>query len=151
VKVAIGCDHAGIDLKSSVLEVLDEYGAHVIDLGTNERESVDYPDYGAAVARAVVSGEADLGVVLCGTGIGISIAANKVVGARAALCHDTFSARMSREHNDANILAMGARIVGPGLAQEIVRAWLGGSFAGGRHQRRVEKLDQLDRARELNG
>lgn len=151
MKVAIGCDHAGIELKDAVREVLKEQGAQVIDLGTHERDSVDYPDYGAAVARAVVSGEADLGVVLCGTGIGISIAANKVPGARAALCHDTFSARMSREHNDANILAMGARIVGSGLAQEIVRAWLGASFAGGRHQRRIEKLNQLDRVEEVHG
>lgn len=151
MRVAIGCDHAGLDLKPAVREVLDEFGAHVVDLGTNTGDSVDYPDYGAAVARAVVSGEADLGIVLCGTGIGISIAANKVPGARAALCQDPYSARMSREHNDANVLAMGARVVGAGLAQEIVRAWLGASFAGGRHQRRVEKLNQLDRVDQVRG
>jgi len=151
VKVAIGCDHAGIDLKPAVREALEQAGAEVIDLGTHSRESVDYPDYGVAVARAVVSGDADLGVVLCGTGIGISIAANKVPGARAALCHDTYSARMSREHNDANILAMGARVVGAGLAQEIVKAWLAASFAGGRHERRVEKLKQLDRVEQVHG
>lgn len=151
MKVAIGCDHAGIDLKPAVREALEQAGAEVIDLGTHSRESVDYPDYGVAVARAVVSGDADLGVVLCGTGIGISIAANKVPGARAALCHDTYSARMSREHNDANILAMGARVVGAGLAQEIVKAWLAASFAGGRHERRVEKLKQLDRVEQVHG
>ena len=149
MNVAIGCDHAGLDLKAAVREALEACGAHVIDLGTHTRDSVDYPDYGAAVARAVVSGKADLGVVLCGTGIGISIAANKVPGARAALCHDTYSARMSREHNDANILAMGARVIGPGLAQEIVKAWLGATFAGGRHQARVEKLNRLDRVEHV--
>lgn len=144
MKVALGCDHAGIDLKEVVQAVLQRLGVDVLDLGTHSKDSVDYPDYGEKVGRAVADGQADLGIVLCGTGIGISIAANKVPGVRAALCHDVYSARMSRAHNDANVLAMGARVVGPGLAEAIVEAWLTGSFEGGRHQPRVDKLNRLD-------
>lgn len=144
--MAIGCDHAGFDLKGVVLGVLERLGAEVLDLGTHSKESVDYPDYGEKVGRAVAGGEADFGIVICGTGIGISIAANKVPGVRAALCHDVYSARMSRAHNDANVLALGARVVGPGLAEAIVEAWLTGSFEGGRHQPRVDKLRRLDEA-----
>ena len=121
-------------------------GAEVLDLRDRLRESVDYPDYGEKVGRAVASGQADFGIVLCGTGIGISIAANKVPGVRAALCQDVYSARMSRAHNDANVLAMGARVIGPGLAEAIVEAWLTGAFEGGRHQTRVDKLNRLDEA-----
>lgn len=144
MRIAVGCDHAGLALKAAVLEVLSEEHCDVVDCGTWSGDSVDYPDYGEAVGRKVIEGEADLGVVICGTGIGISIAANKIAGVRAALCHDTFSARMSRAHNDANVLAMGARVIGPGLAQEIVRAFLDESFAGGRHAMRVDKLRTLE-------
>lgn len=148
MKVAIGCDHAGLPLKSAVLEVLERLQIEVIDFGTDSYESVDYPDYGEKVGRAVADGEADFGIVMCGTGIGISIAANKVPGVRAALCHDTYSAKMSRAHNDANVLALGARVVGPGLAQEIVEAWLGAEFEGGRHAVRVGKIGRIERRRE---
>lgn len=143
MRVALGCDHAGFDLKETVAAALRRLGAEVVDVGTYSKESVDYPDYGERVGRAVASGEVDRGVVLCGTGIGISIAANKVPGVRAALCHDVYSARMSRAHNDANVLAMGARVVGPGLAEAIVEAWMTTPFEGGRHGLRVAKLNRL--------
>lgn len=148
MKVAIGCDHAGLPLKGAVREVLERLHIETIDFGTDSTESVDYPDFGEKVGRAVASGLADLGIVMCGTGIGISIAANKVPGVRAALCHDTFSAKMSRAHNDANILALGARVVGAGLAQEIVEAWLGAQFEGGRHAVRVEKIGRIEQGRK---
>jgi ribose 5-phosphate isomerase B len=144
VRVAVGCDHAGYALKTAALEALEQEQCEVVDCGTFSDESVDYPDFGAAVAEKVVGGEADFGVVICGTGIGISIAANKVHGARAALCHDTYSARMSRAHNDANILALGARVVGPGLAQEIIRAFVTEQFEGGRHLARLQKIAALE-------
>lgn len=142
MRVAIGCDHAGFQLKPVVGAVLNELGHEIVDCGTWSAESVDYPDYGQAVANKVAMGEAELGVVICGTGIGISIAANKVPGVRAALCHDTFSARMSRAHNDANVLALGSRVIGSGVAEDIVRAFMQESFAGGRHARRVAKLEK---------
>lgn len=144
MKVAVGCDHAGFPLKRAVLEALERLGAEVLDLGTDSLEPVDYPDFGEKVGRAVAGGEADFGIALCGTGIGVAIAANKVRGVRAALCHDTFSARMSRAHNDANVLTMGARVIGPGLAQEIVEAWLKAGFDGGRHAIRVEKIGRIE-------
>lgn len=144
LKVAFGCDHAGIDLRDTIRTVVEELGHTFEDMGPQTAESVDYPDYGAKVAQAVAAGAADLGIVVCGTGIGISIAANKVKGIRAALCSETFSARMCREHNNANVLALGARVVGPGLAQEIVRTFLTTEFAGGRHQTRVEKISALE-------
>ena len=144
MRVAVGCDHAGFALKAAVMEVLVDEQCAVIDCGTDSEESVDYPDFGAAVARKVAEGAADLGVVICGTGIGISIAANKIRGVRAALCHDTYSARMSRAHNNANVLAMGARVIGPGLAQEVTRAFVKEDFAGGRHALRVDKLSALE-------
>lgn len=144
MKVAFGCDHAGIDLREAVVAVVDELGHTLLDFGTHSKESVDYPDFGAKVATAVAKGEADLGIVVCGTGIGISIAANKVKGIRAALCSETYSARMSREHNDANVLAMGARVIGPDLAKEIVRTFLTTSFGGDRHRRRVDKISALE-------
>lgn len=149
MRVGVGCDHGGFDLKEAVVEVLKELQAEVVDYGTHSRDSVDYPDFGRAVAQAVRQGEVDFGVIMCGTGIGISIAANKVPGIRAALCSDPYSARMAREHNDAQILAMGARVVGPGLAQEIVRAFFSARFAGGRHERRVQKIQLIEE--ELNG
>jgi len=143
MRVALGCDHAGFDLKETVATVLRRLGAEIVDFGTHSRDSVDYPDYGERVGRAVASGEADRGIVLCGTGIGISIAANKVPGVRAALCHDVYTARMSRAHNDANVLALGARVIGPGLAEAIVEAWLTTPFDGGRHSPRVDKLNRI--------
>ncbi len=147
-RVALGCDHAGFALKEAVLEVLREFDIEVLDLGTHSLDSVDYPDFGESVGRAVATGRVQRGVVICGTGIGISIAANKVPSVRAALCHDTFSAKMSRAHNDANVLALGSRVVGVGLAQEIVRTWLTAEFEGGRHGARVEKLNRIERINE---
>lgn len=147
MKVAFGCDHAGFGLKEAVVSTLKRLGAEVLDFGTHSDDSVDYPDFGERVGKAVASGEADLGVVICGTGIGISIAANKVPGVRAALCHDVYSARMSRAHNNANVLALGARVIGPGLAEAIVEAWLGTEFEGGRHADRVAKIEHLEQER----
>ncbi len=147
MRIVIGSDHGGFALKEVVKQHLIEQHYDVSDLGTHEGHiSVDYPDYGAAVAREVVSGEHDFGIVICGTGIGISLAANKVRGARAALCTDPYMAQMAREHNDANILAMGGRVIGPGLALAIVDAFLAAEFAGGRHARRVNKLMALEAA-----
>ena len=143
-KLVIGSDHGGFTLKEAIKKHLAERGVAVMDMGTHSLDSVDYPDVAVAVAKAVAAGEYERGIIICGTGIGVSIAANKVPGIRAALCHDTFSAAMSREHNDANILTMGERVVGQGLACLIVDTWLAGSFAGGRHARRVEKLNALD-------
>ena len=144
-KLVIGSDHGGFSLKETIKEHLASRGIEVTDAGTHSLESVDYPDVAIDVAKAVAAGEYERGILICGTGIGVSIAANKTPGIRAALCHDTFSAAMSREHNDANILTMGERVVGPGLACLIVDTWLSNSFAGGRHARRVEKLNALDK------
>ena len=139
--IAIAADHAGYDLKAKLAETLRGQGYEVLDLGTDDATtSVDYPDFGKAVAEAVAGGKADGGVVVCGTGIGISIAANRVPGARAALCHDITSARLSREHNDANVLALGARLIGEVAAMDTLNAFLNTEFAGDRHVRRVEKL-----------
>ena len=139
--IAIGSDHAGFDLKAKLVEVLRSSGYAVQDLGTNDATtSVDYPDFGKAVAEAVASGKADGGVVVCGTGIGISIAANRVPGVRAGLCHDITSARLCREHNDANVLALGARLIGDVVAKDCLDTFLNTEFAGDRHVRRVEKL-----------
>ncbi len=146
LRVALACDHGGFKLKSEILEYLTLNKVDFLDLGTYSEESVDYPDYSAKASQAVVSGECNLGIICCGTGIGVSIAANKVPGIRAALCHDTFSARMAREHNDANILTLGQRVIGPGLALDIVESFLRADFqAGGRHYRRVEKIAQLEK------
>lgn len=142
--LALGSDHGGFQLKETIKKHLDETGFTYRDFGTYSLESVDYPDIAQAVAKAVTDGECEKGIIICGTGIGISIAANKVKGIRAALCHDVFSAQMSREHNDANILAMGERVIGPGLALMIVDTWLAANFAGGRHGRRVEKITALE-------
>ena len=146
MRIAIGADHAGYDLKSHLIETLGRLGHEVDDFGTDSTESVDYPDICAAVARAVVAGEADRGIVLGGSGQGEQIAANKVCGARAALCNDLYTARMSVEHNDANVLSMGGRIVGPGLADAIVETWLDSAFDGGRHQRRIDAITAIERA-----
>ena len=139
--IAIGSDHAGFHLKAKLVEELRSSGYEVQDLGTNDAtKSVDYPDFGKAVAEAVASGKADGGVVVCGTGIGISIAANRVPGVRAGLCHDITSARLCREHNDANVLALGARLIGDVVAKDCLDTFLNTEFAGDRHVRRVEKL-----------
>ena len=147
--IAIGCDHAGIDLKPHVISVLEELGLPYQDFGTFTHDSVDYPVYGERAARAVADGRCDLGIVLCGTGVGIGIAANKVPGTRCVMCSDCYSALMSREHNNANMLAMGARVVGSELAKLIVRTWLTTSFIGERHARRVGQLDALGRGETL--
>lgn len=145
LRVAIGSDHAGLPLKQEIVRFLPELGRSIAleweDFGVHTSEPVDYPDIGLAVARAVASGRFDRGILVCGTGIGMSIAANKVRGIRAALCHDSYSARMAREHNDANVLALGSRVIGFGPAQDIVREFLTTAFAGGRHGRRVSKLE----------
>jgi len=143
--VAIGSDHAGFELKEMVKQWLGERGCRVIDMGCYDTQSVDYPVFGEKVAREVVSGEADLGVLICGTGIGMSITANKIKGIRAALCGDTFSARAARAHNNANILILGARVVGPGLARDIVEAFLDTGFEGGRHERRLQMIAELEK------
>ncbi|WP_066634012.1 ribose 5-phosphate isomerase B [Desulfolucanica intricata] len=144
MRIAVASDHGGFQLKKEVIEYLKEAGIEYKDFGTYSEESVDYPDLALAAAEAVKDGEYDRGILCCGTGIGVSIAATKVPGIRAALCHDTFSARYSRAHNDANILTMGQRVIGPGLAREIVRVWLAEEFEGGRHARRVDKLAQIE-------
>ena len=144
MKVAIGCDHGGLHLKEDIKSLLADGGYEVTDFGTNSTDSVDYPDIAVPVANAVANGEFDRGILICGTGIGIGIAANKVKGIRAALCHDTFSAHASREHNNANILTMGERIIGPGLARDIVKIWLTTQFEGGRHERRVAKIADIE-------
>ena len=144
MKIGIGSDHGGFELKEYIKEYLDREGISNIDYGTNSIESVDYPDYGKKVSEAVVSKEVDKAIVICGTGIGISIACNKVKGIRCALCGDTYSARMSREHNDANVLALGGRVIGRDLALEIVSIWLKTQFEGGRHEKRVEKISEIE-------
>ncbi|RYL87802.1 ribose 5-phosphate isomerase B [Sporolactobacillus sp. THM19-2] len=145
MKIAIGCDHAGFDLKPAIQDYLIEKGIEVIDKGTHSTESVDYPVYARKVADAVVSGEADLGILICGTGVGISIAANKVPGIRAVVCSEPFSAKLSREHNNTNILAFGSRVIGPELAKMIVDAWLNAKFQGGRHQRRLDLITRIEK------
>ena len=146
MKIVIGCDHGALELKKEVLKVLAEFkDIETEDVGTFDAESVDYPDIAEKVCEKITSGEAERGIVLCGTGIGISIAANKIKGIRAALCGDVFSARMSREHNDANVLAMGGRVTGFGPAGEIVRTWVTTVFSQGeRHIRRIEKMMALE-------
>ena len=142
--IAIGSDHAGYPLKQHLIGTLRGLGIEVDDLGTHSEEPVDYPPICAAVARAVARGDADRGIVLGGSGQGEQIAANKVRGVRAALCNDLYTARLSREHNDANVLAIGGRIVAPALADEILRVWLSTAFEGGRHARRVEQIAKLE-------
>ena len=142
--LAIGSDHGGFELKKAVMKHLAERGVEYRDYGTFSAESCDYPDFGEAVGRAVASGECERGIVICGTGIGISIAANKVRGVRCALCGDCYSAQMCREHNDANVLALGARVLGEGLALKSVDTYLDSSFQGGRHARRVAKIMALE-------
>lgn len=145
MKIAIASDHAGYPLKTALVEYLNSKGHEVQDLGTDSEQSVDYPAFCAAAARAVVKGEAEKGIVLGGSGQGEQLAANKVHGARAALCNELWTAKMCRLHNDANVLAMGARIVTPYMAQEIVELFLNTEFEGGRHQPRVDQIHQIER------
>lgn len=144
MQIAIGCDHAGVELKKQIIEFLKEEGYDVLDCGTYTSDSVDYPDIAKKVAIKVIE-EAIPGILICGTGIGISIAANKIPGIRAAVCQNLFTARLAREHNDANILALGARVTGNGLALEIVKTFITTKFLSGRHQRRVEKIKALEK------
>lgn len=145
MKVALGCDHGGYHLKNDIIKHLESKNIEVKDFGTYSTESCDYPDYALKVAEEVASKNYDFGILICGTGIGISIAANKVPGIRAALCSDTFSAHATREHNDANILALGARVVGPGLALDIVDTFLNAKFEGDRHINRINKISQIEK------
>lgn len=146
MRIAIGSDHAGFQLKTAARAHLEGRGFELLDLGTHAAERCDYPDHGAAVARAVAGGEADLGVLVCGTGVGMAMAANKIPGIRAAVVSDTFSARATRQHNDCNVLCIGERVVGGGLALAILKAWIATDFEGGRHQRRVNKISALEHA-----
>lgn len=140
MKVAIGCDHGGLLMKEEVIRVMEKLHVDYIDLGCDSVTSVDFPDYAIPVAEKVRDGEVDRGILICGTGIGMSIAANKVNGIRCALVHDVFSAKATRLHNDSNVLAMGQRVIGPGLAGEIVEVWLQTEFEGGRHSQRISKV-----------
>ncbi|HJD02015.1 MAG TPA: ribose 5-phosphate isomerase B [Candidatus Mediterraneibacter excrementavium] len=144
MKIGIGNDHSALELKAEIIGFLKEKGHEVIDYGTNSTESCDYPVYGEKVARAVVSGEVEQGILICGTGLGISLAANKVRGIRAAVCSEPYTARMARQHNNCNILAFGARVVGAELAKMIVDTWLSTEFEGGRHQRRVDMIMAIE-------
>ncbi len=147
MKLAIGCDHGGFELKEEILTFLKSVAnLDVTDYGTMDGNSVDYPDYAKKVSESVASGTIDRGILICGTGIGMSIVANRYPNIRAALCHDHFTAQMSREHNDANILVMGERVVGKGVALEIVKTWLDTEFAGGRHQKRLDKITAIEKS-----
>ena len=142
--VVVGCDHAACDMKSKVIAHIQENGYTVIDVGTYSSDSCNYPDYAHAACTKIQSGEATLGILICGTGIGMSMAANKHRGIRAAACSDTFSARLTREHNDANVLCFGARVVGEGLALDLVDAFLGATFMGGKHQTRIDMITAIE-------
>ncbi|HKM31724.1 MAG: ribose 5-phosphate isomerase B [Bacteroidales bacterium] len=142
--IALGCDHAAFSLKENIKEYLTELGYQILDLGTYSEERVDYPDFGIAVGEAVARGECDRGIVMCGTGIGISISANKVKGIRAAVCSEPFSARLSKEHNNSNVLAFGSRVVAPEYARTIVKAWLDATFQEGRHSLRIGKISSYE-------
>ena len=144
MKIAIGCDHGALALKNKMVSHLEKQGHEVKDFGTYTPDSCDYPEFAAAAAKAVASGECEKGIVLCTTGIGVSITANKVKGIRCALLSDVMSARMTRQHNDTNMMAIGAAVVGPMLALEIIDTWLGTEFEGGRHQRRIDKMMALE-------
>lgn len=144
MKVAIGCDHAGLEMKNEITPLLDELGITWQDLGTHTEESCDYPEYGEKVAKAVSKGSIDRGILVCGTGIGMSIVANKFPGVRAALCSEDYSAKMSRLHNDANVLVLPGRIIDAKTAREIVKIWFTTDFEGGRHQRRLDKITSIE-------
>ncbi len=142
MKVAIGADHGGFELKELVVALLEEKGHEVLDKGCFSSDSVDYPEYAEKVCSSILDGEAERGILICGTGIGMSLAANRHQGIRAALCHEIFTAEMSRRHNDSNILCMGGRVIGPALAFEMVKTWLATPFDGGRHSRRISMFDK---------
>ena len=144
MKVAIASDHGGINLREEIKSLMDEMGIEYEDFGCDCNTSVDYPDYALPVAEKVAKGEFDKGILICGTGIGMSIAANKVKGIRCALVHDVFTAKVTREHNDSNMIAMGERVIGAGLAREIARTWLTSQFEGGRHANRVNKITEYE-------
>lgn len=150
-RVVVGCDHAAIAGKRTVVEALAELGLETEDMGTGDETSVDYPDYAVLVAEAVATGQASRGVLLCGTGIGMSIAANKIDGVRAALVHDLTGARMSRLHNDANVLVLGGAVLGDRLIKDIVKTWFETGFEGGRHERRVGKIAEIERRTRASG
>ena len=147
--IALACDHAALEMKQMVKDLLDELGLSYKDFGTYTAESCDYPVFAARAARAVASGECDRGIVICGTGIGMSIAANKVPGIRCALCGDPYSAKLTRQHNDSNMLALGARVLGMEIAKMIVRVWLTTEFEGGRHARRVDLITRIEQGEDL--
>jgi len=150
-KIAIGSDHAGFGLKEDVLGLLKGHNIDIVDCGTNSVESVDYPDFGARVSELVSSGEVDRGILICGTGLGMSMVANKYPKVRAALCNDLFSAKMSRMHNDANVLVLGGRVIGKDLAAEIVKVWLTTPFEGDRHLKRLQKIKKIEEKLNTNG
>lgn len=145
MKIVLANDHSAVDMKKEILIHLEEKGYQVIDIGTNSPESCDYPVFGERAGKMVASGEADLGILICGTGVGISLAANKVKGVRACVCSEPYSAKLSRMHNDTNILAFGARVVGTELAKMIVDEWLAAEFEGGRHKRRVDMIMEIEK------
>ncbi len=145
MRVAVGSDHAGFELKSALARLVQGFGCEVLDLGTTDTSPVDYPDFAETVGRAVTDGRADRGILICGSGVGASVAANKLPGVRAALCHDTYSAHQGVEHDDMNVLVLGALVIGPELAWELVRAFLGAKFTGEeRHRRRLDKVKALE-------
>lgn len=144
MKIAIGNDHSAVELKNHISQFVEKMGHTVVNFGTDTTESCDYPIYGEKVGRAVATGECDLGILICGTGIGISLAANKVKGVRAAVCSEPYSARLTRRHNDANIIAFGARVIGPAMAEMIVEEFLNAEYEGGRHQRRVDMITDIE-------
>jgi len=150
MRIAVGSDHGGLRLKNEIIEYLQKNNYQLKDFGTHTEESCDYPDIARPLAEAVAAGEFDKGILICGTGIGIGIAANKIKGIRAALCHDCFSAKASREHNDANILTMGERVIGTGVALQIVEIWLSTDFEGGRHKNRIAKISEIENKIENN-
>src|SRR4030065_851695 len=145
MQIGLACDHAGFDLKGELKAFLKSLGVNAIDMGTFNEDSVDYPDFGVLVAEKVSRGELERGVLICGTGIGMAMVANKFPGIRAAVANDLYSSRCSREHNDANVLIIGGRIVGRDLAKEILKVWLETPFAGGRHKKRIEKIEALEK------
>ena len=150
MKIAIANDHAAVELKNEVKKYLESLGHTVVDYGTNTSESVDYPKYGQKVALSIVNKENDCGVLICGTGIGISLSANKVDGIRAAVCSEPYSARLSKEHNNSNIIAFGARVVGVDMAKNIVKEWLDAEYQGGRHEKRLELITKIENNEDLN-
>lgn len=144
MKIGIGNDHAAVEMKNEIVDYLNEKGYEVVNFGTDSHESCNYPEYGEKVGRAVVAGDVDLGILICGTGVGISLAANKVKGVRAVVCSEPFSAKLSRQHNNTNILAFGSRVIGIEMAKMIIDEWLAAEFQGGRHQTRVDMIMAIE-------